>query len=361
MNQLKKKCISLLFFIFLYQTSLYSQDKNLYAGIEIGSKGIKVSVIEINRIQKGDFEIKTFWTDNVGIAKGISIDGNLASSDIDNAIQVIDKDYKRIRKEFEVSDENIFIVGSSGVAMAKNTEDLIIKVKEITRKDLDFIDAETEGKMLMKGCVPPKYYKESMVLDIGAGNTKGGYTEVLRDEDYFVFFPLSLQYGTVTLTEAVIKKMKNKNDLDEFNAISFDYLPILRKQITKMYASSPISINKEKVYLSGGAVWAFYTLYYGETTESFNSFKLEDVQDYDGILKNNFRKFEKLAETNPMVAQVLKTYSQKHLISGNNILLECLQAIDKIKSKKLFFAKEGQIAWLVSYVVDRSKKVKKIY
>ena len=78
------------------------------------------------------------------------------------------------------------------------------------------------------------------------------------------------------------------------------------------------------------------------------------------ILKNNFKRFEELAKTDKDIEKVLKTYSQKYLISGSNILLVCLEAIPEVNNKKLYFAKEGQIAWLVSYVADRSKKVKKI-
>jgi hypothetical protein len=113
--------------------------------------------------------------------------------------------------------------------------------------------------------------------------------------------------------------------------------------------------------MSGGAVWAFYTLSNGAAKETFNKFNLEDVLNYDAVLKNNFRIFEELAKTDKDVERVLKTYSQKYLISASNILLVCLEAIPDINDKKLYFAKEGQIAWLVSYIADRSKKVKKIY
>jgi exopolyphosphatase/pppGpp-phosphohydrolase len=330
----------------------------MYAGIEIGSKGIKVTVIDVNNIRKGDFEVKDKWTDNVGIVRGVSIDGNLAAADINAAVDIVNKDYNRVKEEFKILDDNIFIVGSSGVAMAKNTNDLVVKIKETTQKDMEFIDAETEGKMLLKGCVPPKYYQESMILDIGGGNTKGGYVEVKDNEDVFVFFPLSLNYGTVTLTEAIMKEMQPWNDLSEYNNISFKFMPVVRQQIEDMYASSPVALDKEKVYFSGGAVWAFYTLFYGDAKESFNGFKLVDVLDYDAILKNNFTKFQELAETDKNVARVLKTYSQNYLISGNNILIESLKAMPNIGSKKLYFAKEGQVAWLVSYIADRSSRVR---
>ncbi|MCL9809279.1 Ppx/GppA phosphatase family protein [Flavobacterium luminosum] len=351
--------VFLLAFLFIQTNNFAQGNKNLFAGIEIGSKGIKMTVLDINNIKKGDFTIKTYWSENVGIAKNISIDSTLAKEDIDRGAAVVLANYKKIKDELKVPDENIFIVGSSGVAMAKNTKDLTDKVKLLTQKDLDFIDAQTEGKMLLKGCIPPIDYENSMVLDIGGGNTKGGYVDILNNEN-FVFFPLNLNYGTITLTEAVNKKTRN-NDISEYNNKSFGYLPVLREQVTAMYNSRPVALKKEKIYLSGGAVWAFYTLYNGVAKETFNEFKLEDVINYDAILKNNFKKFEEMAKTDKDVERVLKTYSQKYLISGSNILLVCLEAVPHINEKKLYFAKEGQIAWLVSYIADRSEKVKKVY
>ncbi|MFC4815971.1 exopolyphosphatase [Flavobacterium sp. GCM10023249] len=354
----KTKLQLLTVFLLVFQTYLFAQE-NLFAGIEIGSKGIKMSVLDVYNIKKGSYNIKSYWTENIGIAKGISIDGNLSKEDIDKAGAVVLENYKKFKNEINVPDSNIFIVGSSGVAMAKNTQELVDKVKLLTNKDLEFIDAQTEGRMLLKGCIPPVDYEKSMVLDIGGGNTKGGYVDVFNS-DNFVFFPLSLNYGTVTLTEAVIKKTRN-DEIGEFNIKSFGFLPTLREQVNAMYGSKPVALEKEKVFMSGGAVWAFYTLANGEAKEHFNEFKLEDVINYDAVLKNNFKRFEELAKTDKNVDKVLKTYSQKYLISASNILLVCLEAIPDINDKKLYFAKEGQIAWLVSYIADRSKKVKKIH
>lgn len=356
----KKIFFKTIVLIFFFQNIGFAQDTNLFAGIEIGSKGVKMTVIDVINIKKGDFLIKSYWSENAGIARGISIDGNLALEDINKATAIVMSNLIKIKTEFNVAEDNIFVVGSSGVAMASNISELVAKIKLVTNKNIEFIDAQTEGKMLLKGCVPPTEYKNSMVLDIGGGNTKGGYIDVNNDENNFVFFPLSLNYGTVTLTEAVIKKTK-KTEISEYNEKAFGFLPVLREQINAMYGTSPVALEKQKVYWSGGAVWAFYTLYNGAAKGVFNEFKLEDVINYDAILKNNFKKFEEIAKTDKDVEKVLKTYSQKYLISGSNILLVCLEAIPNINEKKLFFAKEGQIAWLVSYVVDRSKRIKKVY
>lgn len=355
MNKKYTKFIIVLLISIFYNTSF----AQLYGGIEIGSKGIKMSVLDVDNIKKGDYEVVKFWTENIGIAKGISIDGKLAGGDIDKAGEVVLSNYIKMKSEFKVPEENIFVVGSSGVAMASNTQELIDKIKKYVKKDLEFIDATTEAKNLLKGCVPPVDYIDSMVLDIGGGNTKGGYIDV-RNNENFIFFPVSLKYGSVTLTEAV-KKKTTKETLGEFNEKSFAFLPILREQIAAMYATSPLAMQKQKVYMSGGAVWAFYTLINGVAKQNFNEFKLEDVIYYDAILKNNFKRFEEAAKNDKEVDAVLKVYSQKHLISGSNILQACLEALPSVNDKKLFYAKDGQLAWLVSYVAGKSKKVKQIY
>lgn len=356
-NKIRLNMLTILFLLVVNFTNA-QLNKNLYAGIEIGSKGIKVSVLDVDNIKKGDYEIIKFWTENVGIAKGISIDGNLGEEEIQKALNVVKVNLNTIYTEFKVPSENVYLIGSSGVAMAKNYQELISRVKTETGKELSFIDANQEGKMLMKGLIPPNNYKNSLVLDIGGGNTKGGYVDV-SDKDEFVFFPVSLNYGSITLTEIVNKKTKTEG-IDEYNEKSFDFLPQLRLQTKAMFDSKPKSLKKNSIYLSGGAVWAFYTLSMGMAKDNFCEFKLDDVLNYDVVVKNNFARFKEMAKTDKEVEKVLNTYSQKHLISGSNLLITLLENIPDINSKKIYFSKEGQIAWLVSYISDRSKKVKKI-
>ena len=110
----KKILLSTFALLFFFQSALFSQEtttENLFAGIEIGSKGIKMSVLDVKNIKRGDFIIKSYWSENVGIAKGIAIDGNLAKEDIDKAAATVLSNYIKIKNEFKVSEENIFIVG----------------------------------------------------------------------------------------------------------------------------------------------------------------------------------------------------------------------------------------------------------
>jgi len=150
----------------------------------------------------------------------------------------------------------------------------------------------------------------------------------------------------MTLTDAVKKTVVNPNqaeDLSTYQEKSFDYNPVLRKKIKDLLDANPTLLKKEKIYLSGGAVWAFATLYYNENVKDhYIPLFMEDIINYDAILKNNFSKYSTLAKTDKEVARVLSTYDQKYLISANNIL----QGV-----------KDGQVTWLMSYIADRSKKV----
>ncbi len=349
---------AIIIFIFLIPSYLISQE--LYAGIEIGSKGVKMSVINVQNIKRGKYEVVDFWTENVAIAKGIAIDGKLADNDIENAFNVAVKNYTKLLKEYKITEKNIFIVVSSGVGMAKNVDILLQKLYVFTNINVAIISAETEAKLLLKGCIPPKEYSDSVILDIGGGNTKGGYVEEFSEEDILSFFPVTLDLGTVTFTEKINKNAKN-NSINEFNELLVNAIPELKEQTDHLYQQSPKILGKKNVYMSGGAVWAFYTLYKGKAAiENFSPFEIKEVADYNNMIKTDYAKFEALALQNKDAEKVLKTYSQKYLIAANSILLTLLEKIPDAKSKNIYFTKQGQMAWLLSYIADSAKRAKNI-
>ena len=337
----------------------YSTQAQLYGGIEIGSKGIKMTVLDVESIKRNTYDVKEFWTENVGIATGIGIDGTLLQEDIEKAGNVVYNNYKKMLNEYKIEDKNIFIVASSGVGLANNTNDLVVKIKTLTNKKIEIISSSLEAKLLLRGCIPPKNYLSSVIIDIGGGNTKGGYAKDINGAS--VFFPISCDLGTVTLTEIINKKCKQKT-VFEFNENLFDYLPTIRETFKKMYTSRAESQDKNNIYISGGAAWAFYTLLTGvKAEENFTQIKYDDILSIRTIAENNYQRFVTNAESNVEMQKVLKTYQQKYLIAAFNLLETSLEVVPNIQNKKIFFAKQGQIAWLVSYVFDSAKGVKQIY
>jgi exopolyphosphatase/pppGpp-phosphohydrolase len=358
----KHKSQILIFFLLnlFFSINSFSQ-KSLYAGIEIGRRTIKTTVLDVNNIKKAEYKI-VYYSNEEGLsfAKNITANGELTQDDINKASTIVLDQLTKIRSQFKLHEENVFLVASAVFGSARNLDVLKNRITTLTHKDLDVINVDDEAKILVKGSIPPVDYPNALLLDIGAQSTKGGYIDELADNK-LEFIPLELDFGTMTLTDAVKKTVANPNqanDLSVYQEKSFDYTTVLRKKIKDMLDTNPLLLKKEKIYLSGGAVWAFTTLYYNENTKDhYVAITMEDIINYDAILKNNFNKFNNLSKTNKEAARVLKIYDQKYLISANNILLSCLESIPELGKKKVFFVKEGPITWLISYVADRSKKV----
>lgn len=359
---LKKNKPQVLLFILVnlfFSVNSFSQ-KSIYAGIEIGRRAIKVSVLDVNNIRKADYKILSFWTERIPFADHIGANGQLTPEDINKTSVIVVDQLKKIRADYKILDENIFIVAAPVFASASNVDVLKNKIKMLTDKNLDVLNVNEEAKTLVKGAMPPVDYANAFLLDIGAQTTKGGYIDELEDNK-LEFIPLELDFGTMTLTDAVKKTVANPNqanDMSTYQEKSFDFNPILRKKVKELMDANPPLAKKDKVYLSGGAVWAFSTLYYNENVkEHYIALTMEDIINYDAILKNNFNKFTNLAKTNKEAERVLKTYDQAYLISANNILTTCLEGIPNLNAKKVYFVKDGQVTWLISYIADRSKKV----
>jgi exopolyphosphatase/pppGpp-phosphohydrolase len=358
----KKNKSQVLFFILLnlfFSFNSFAQ-KNLYAGIEIGRRAIKTSILEINNIKKADYKILYFSNERISLADHIAASGEVPQDDINKTSNIIVDQLKKIREEFKVPEANIFIVAAPVFSSARNVDALINKITTLTNKSVDIINVDEEAKMLVKGAIPPVDYANAILLDIGAQTSKGGYIDELEDNK-LEFIPLELDFGTMTVTDAVKKTVVNQsqvNDMSTYQEKSFDFNIVLRKKIKQMLDANPLILKKEKIYLSGGAVWGFSTLYFNENVKDhYISFTLEDVINYDAVLKNNFSKYNNLSKTDKEVARVLSTYDQKYLISANNILLNLLESIPNVETKKIYFVKDGQVTWLMSHIADRSKKV----
>jgi exopolyphosphatase/pppGpp-phosphohydrolase len=360
---LKKNKSQILILIFLnlfFSINSFSQ-KNVYAGIEIGRRTIKVTVVEVNNIKKADYKIVHYVAEEgLSFAKNITAYGELTQEDINKASSIVYNHLSQIRVKYNISEDNIFLVASSVFASARNLNVLKSRIASLANKDLDVININEETRILVKGSIPPVDYPNAILLDIGAANTKGGYIDELGD-NRLEFMPLELDFGTMTLTDAVKKTVVNQKEASNMTVYqekSFDYNPVLRKKVKEMLDSNPLLLKKEKIYLSGGAVWAFTTLYFNEyTKDHYVPFNLEDIMNYDAVLKNNFNKYSNLSKTDKEAARVLNIYDQKYLISANNILLTFVEGIPNLEKKKIYFVKEGPIAWLISYIADRSKKI----
>lgn len=331
---------------------------NVYAGIEISTKAVKISVLQLLNANKGEYNVISSWNENTNVGSGISVNKIICEEDIDKTAQIVQKSFQKLTKELQINQERIFIVISSGVGTAKNVKELSDFIQTLTQKKVSIINILEESKFLIKGSIPIKNIDDAMVFDIGGGNSKGGF--VTKNDDLtYTFTSIGINYGTVSLTDKIKSKFKKNQNLFNYLSEYESYTDSIKNLISELSEKNKILQTKNNIYLSGGAVWAFISIYKKKSTEKFIEFNLQDVRNYNLDLLTSFKKIEKKSLKDKEIETVLNTYSQMYLISGTNILISFLENIDNLEKKKIYFVNNGYVTWLKSYIIDTvNSKVK---
>ena len=343
--------------IALFFLSFRAASQNLYAGIEIGGKGLKVYVLDIRSLEKDIIVIENFWSENINLLGGVVANGAMTQADMTSTIDKVALEYKKVQDEYHLDKTKIYVVISSGVAIAANTTDLIDQLGKKIDSNVGVITSEKESKFLFKNGVPTKLQEDSLLLDIGSGNTKGGFID--RKDSANAFTNLNMNLGTMSLSE-LLNKDKKLYSFNDFVLATDKYYETLSYDIKSILDAKSRCYDKKKIYVSGGSPWAFYTLFYeDDSRRNFLEFKPEDVLAYDEILRNNFDKFKNLAKTNKEAARVLRTFTRENLIVSNSILKATIANIKNVTSKKIFFVKQPEVSWVVTYISDELSKKSK--
>lgn len=340
---------------------LMSQNENYYSGIEIGTKGMKTTILELLNLKKGTYSSVDSWTESTPVGKSISVNGNIDPEDLKKTIELVKKNYNKVNIEKAVPSKNIFVVLSSGVALANNAKEFKKLLEDELNIQAKIITVEDEVKLAILGGIPINKMEESILLDIGGGNTKGGYLTRLKDENSYFFSPIKLKYGTVTLTEKIKSTVKNKDDFNEYLTATTRLNDSIYEAFKEMMNVNALFQKKKNFYFSGGAIWAFATLSQNKDQGDYKAFTLDQVKKYHYDLLTNFTKFEKLAASNSEIKRVLSVYSHQYLVSGNNILINFMENIYNIEEKNIYFISNGHLSWLKSYIIENIKGKKEIY
>jgi exopolyphosphatase/pppGpp-phosphohydrolase len=355
MNHYIKK-YSLIFFIIF--STFHTKAQNAFAGIEIGGKGVKVSIIKIIDIRVGDFEIVKTWSRNTNITTNMDNEGNLNKDDIDDTSYVVFDLLAQIKKEYKIVDKNIFIVASSSVAIAKNNFDLATKIKSLTNRNLDFITPEIESKLIIKGSIPQRDYLNSLILDIGSGSIKAGIIDQDLKTKTYAFSPFGTKFGTTKLTEKIKEKVEKSKVQTNFLDEMLKFQDSLSGTIKKMFDKVPTAKNKENVYVLGGAIWTFITFTKPNEIDAYQAFSQKELLDYSDKILNHYEEFVKTEYVNKDYERVLKAFDKEAIISGCILANQLIANLDKPSNKKYYFVRQGQVSWLIAYIVDSARENK---
>jgi hypothetical protein len=330
-------------------------DVPIYAGIEIGGRGVKATVVEA----RPDGVYKRLFSKTQNTTLSVLKDGAFDKNAIDDTVSAISGFIKTISEKYKLPASRIVVVGSSGVPKASNRDAFVAAVKKATGKDLRFIDDLTEVELTIAGIVPKEERERSIALDIGGGNTKGGYKPAGAPLVY-VAIPL----GTVTFTQRITREAKAQG-------IPFaDAAARLREDeliapLSKGAKAMPELAKRKRVYLSGGSIWAMVSLIHPEALDRvYVTFTAADVAAFRELVRKKPGTFPE-PDMSRITAQELKqralkevktvqrVYSPDNLLAGAEILSALVKAFD-LEGRTLIFPRNGAVGWLTAYIAGET-------
>lgn len=365
--------ISLIVFLFATGTAQKSfklkyKNSLVYAGIEVGSKGVKMSLLEIGKNAKknGTFNILKDTSVNTDFISFTTGSYHATAQGVWNLYQSAVKDYK-------VPSDRVFLAVSSGVqgqAEKDKKQDLVNKlidsfkaaINEPDRK-VAIMDVMEEARLSHLGIVPDAKRYNTFLIDIGSGNTKGGYFPVEGDTKTMKLFQLT--WGTKSISNAVEKRSEDDKSMANFKKQLFRVLEgSPNTEITYAVNVSGAYAMSDNIVFSGGIAWSVATLMYPELIDNgVVPTTYDEVLKFSEKIYKNYSAFNDTVLTRVLgegpskafaikeIKDVNKTFDQKALMAGTGLLLKIMRQFEGIEEKKQFFlVKNGQVGWISAFV-----------
>jgi hypothetical protein len=352
---------------------LTGENRSLYAGIEIGAKGVKATVLQVDTT-KGTHDAKALMplkTFNITLMSGVAETGRFSPAAIEDTAKGVQKLFAQMRDQYKVATERIRIIGSSGLKKpdgsdVENKDELVQKIQNATGTKMSFLDAEQEVRDSIAGTVPTEFLRTGILLDIGSGNTKGGYQEGNSEDDQFV--TMTLPHGTVSFTDEIAKRsLTSDNFSQQAEKLRAEILlPAFRQELGR----KPGLINRRHVYLSGGIVWAMVTLLHPANREANVNITADDVKTFtqralsgDETLLNptlsGIQDPKTRQEAEEDVQRVKESFSPQNLIAGAE-LLQAAYSEFKLADKEVYFSRYNSMGWgwLLTYIKSQASEKK---
>jgi len=366
-----------------------ASNQDLFGVIEIGASGIKPAVLQmVYSAEEDQYTVTEKGKQKEKKYDVVTLDANNRAAFHPDSKELIANDLKGYVDEFQlnyaVPKEHIYIVGSSSVAQVEHKDELKQAVKESTGIDMDFVTAEQEGRHVFNGTLKliPKERgqhdrreKEAVVIDIGSGNTKGGYYDTSTKQ----VATFEIKYGTKTFSKQVDKERGDKSFADMAkNLSSRELIPAIKSEASRV----PGLENKDRVYLIGGISWATSTLlsldspYYTKRSQTgdqaiYTAMNFKGISDVDRLYNrvigdkaieqvcknnadaNNFtdasKKEKRIKNINDICSGI---FSMDQLTGGLQILKALAQEL-KFDKKHVFFIQNTLYAWPLGYVREK--------
>ncbi|MEJ7625940.1 MAG: hypothetical protein WKF35_03670 [Ferruginibacter sp.] len=335
---------------------------DLYAGVEIGAKGIKLSIIEVMLSKDREFEysLKSDTSINTDAAS-LSYQSEKETS---NAISIL----YNIIKRYAIPSKKIHIVISSGLKQELDKYNKVDYFANVIRpKELDtlikvqYVTPQEEALLSFLGIVPQKNRLNTDQLDVGSGNTKGGYYSSGNE-----FIPITFPLGTKSFQRLI--EEKTQGDINDFaNTATQIWKDSLHKKVISELENKKEFKSRNVLYLSGGIVWAIASIMHpGSVNNNYVELTGRDISEFRRLIYTNYETVTKpditlisnaedARASQRNINRVLKTYDHKALLAGAIWLDELINEVNTLNpSKKFIYPKYAYVGWISGYIIKKA-------
>jgi hypothetical protein len=281
--------------------------------------------------------------------------------------------YAKALADYKIPSSSVFTVISSGVKVQAEKEGKMDWVNHLIDsfrsriqepfRQVEIVDVAQEARLSHLGIVPDSRRFNTFLIDIGSGNTKGGFFPYNNTKDFKLF---QLSWGTKSTANATDKNCGDDKTLDNFNRQMARVLTAA-ENTEIIYAvnesgSYPVSDN---IAFSGGIAWSVATLMYPELTDnSVITVSFDDVKKFSERIYSDYASLSDEAIVRNLKDQTLdktaigkevkrvnQVFDQKSLMAGTGLLIKIMRQFASIyESKQFYLVKNGQVGWISAYV-----------
>jgi hypothetical protein len=340
------------------------------AGIEVGAKGVKLSILERN----------IDLAESIKLIKDSSINTDFISftaTSYDATLNALTGLYTYVIQTWKIAPADIATVISSGVkaqADKLNKQNHIKALIEVFKikinddlKNVEVIDVLKEAYLSHYGIVSKENRYNTLLIDIGNGNTKGGYFK--KEQNAFVLF--QLPSGTKSTAGLIEKKAGKTADFTTYKNSSQLVVDSLAKtEIAAAVKAGGNYTGCSTIAVSGGIAWAIATLLFPEKKDvqtidvtykevvrfRENLIKYQaDIPDTSKLTMKGITSAE-LSQVRKTVQKVINVFDTKSLLSGSTLLIGILQQLELSGSgRKYRLIKNGQVGWITGYILTKGE------
>ena len=325
---------------------------NIYAGLEIGSRGMKPTIIRFEEAENGKTSFITLSRDlmpiNTNPAKAKTV------ADIDCTVDFVCRYVNVFRNDpYNVPDSRIVLVMSSGLkAKLANNDSLLYALKDKVKRRTgialqELSEKEEGGDKVNQLIVDEEYINASVnVFDIGSGNITGGFNNGNEINSF----------ATDGSVNSIVNYLKTEIEKQNLNI----KLPRERSIIAKMASDRfkekhlvQMNFNNkaQDVVCGGGSTFAMMAWYKVESMgdKRLNQFFTSYVYDYYTSLinsqdKEEFFKNNRAKDNSPLtlkgksrLADAKAVFNDLELLAGAAILKTTCDDLEKRGIRNFFF------------------------